>query len=56
MKSPFMRLWGAPILFAVLTTIGLISALVGDGVWDYLSAVALGIPVLACAYFGWRRR
>ena len=56
MKSPFMRLWGAPILFAVLTTIGLISALVGDGVWDYLSAVTLGVPVVACAWYGLRKR
>ncbi|WP_187358727.1 hypothetical protein [Pseudoduganella aquatica] len=56
MKGPFMRMWGAPILFGVLTTMGLVSALVGDGVWDYLSAAALGAPVAACAWYGLRRR
>ncbi|QJD93271.1 DUF4175 domain-containing protein [Duganella dendranthematis] len=56
MSSPFMRMWGAPIILAALTIIGLISALVGDGVWDHVSAVALGVPVLLCLWFGLRRR
>lgn len=56
MNSTFMRLWGAPIALAALTVIGLISALVGDGVWDHISAVALGVPVLLCLWFGLRRR
>ena len=56
MSGHFKRLWGGPIAMGVLTVVGLLSALLGDGVWDYLSAVALGIPVLAAAYFGWRRR
>lgn len=56
MNSPFMRMWGAPIILAALTIIGLISALVGDGVWDHVSAVALGVPVLLCLWFGLRRR
>lgn len=41
-----MKLWGMPILLGVLTTIGLVSALLGDGIWDIVSAFALGIPVL----------
>jgi hypothetical protein len=56
MNTPFMRMWGAPILLAILTVIGLLSALLGDGVWDALSAVTLGIPVLCCAWYGLRRR
>jgi hypothetical protein len=56
MSSPFLRMWGAPILLAVLTTVGLISALLGDGVWDYVSAVALGVPVVLCIWFGLRRK
>lgn len=56
MSSSFMRMWGAPIALAALTIIGLISALVGDGVWDHVSAVALGVPVLLCLWFGMRRR
>ncbi|MYM67351.1 hypothetical protein GTP45_10960 [Pseudoduganella sp. FT55W] len=56
MSSPLMRMWGAPIALAILTLIGLISALVGDGVWDHVSAVALGVPVLLCLWFGLPRR
>jgi len=55
MNGPFMRMWGAPILLAILTIIGLLSALLGDGIWDALSAVALGVPVLCCAWYGLRR-
>jgi hypothetical protein len=54
--TPFVRLWGAPIVLAILTVIGLLSALLGDGVWDALSAVALGVPVLCCAWYGLRRK
>lgn len=54
--TPFMRLWGAPILLAILTIIGLLSALLGDGVWDALSAFTLGVPVLCCAWYGLRRK
>jgi hypothetical protein len=56
MSSPFMRMWGAPIVLAVLTIIGLISALLGDDVLDHVSAFALGIPVLLCVWFGLRRK
>jgi len=52
-----MKLWGMPILLGVLTTIGLVSALLGDGIWDIVSAFALGIPVLLGLRYslrGWR--
>jgi len=57
MKRPFLALWGMPILLGLLTTIGLLSALLGDGPWDIVSAVALGIPVLIGLRYslrGWR--
>jgi hypothetical protein len=56
MSTPFMRMWAAPIILAILTLVGLISALVGDGVWDLVSAFALGVPVMLCLWFGLRRR
>lgn len=55
MNGRFLRLWGAPILLGICTIVGLLSALLGDGVWDAVSAVALGIPVAACAWYGWKR-
>lgn len=45
------QIFAVPIVLGGLSTIGLVSALVGDGVWDGLSWVTLGIPILLCAYF-----
>jgi hypothetical protein len=56
MKRPFMALWGVPILLAILTALGLASALVGDGVWDKVSALALGAPVAVGAWCALRPR
>jgi hypothetical protein len=53
-SSRFLKLWGMPILLGLSTTIGLISALLGDGIWDILSAFALGIPVVAGLWYGLR--
>lgn len=38
-----------PLLLAALGVIGLLSALVGDGIWDGVSWVCLGIPVVITA-------
>lgn len=50
------QIFAAPAVIGALSVIGLISALVGDGVWDGLSWLALGVPVALCAYFTLRRR
>ena len=55
MSSPFLRLWGWPIVLGVLTASGLLSALVSDLWGDPWSWVALGIPCVVMAWFGWRR-
>jgi hypothetical protein len=44
-----------PLLIGVVSTIGLASALLGDGMWDVLSWVTLGVPV-ALGVFFWARR
>ncbi|MCL1678634.1 hypothetical protein M2T92_06335 [Elizabethkingia miricola] len=46
MNKKIFRLWGMPILLAVLSLYGLISALIGKGIWDILACTALIIPVL----------
>jgi hypothetical protein len=54
--ASFWRLWGWPLVMGVLTTVGLISALFSDGgLGDMVAWVALGIPVVALAWLGWRR-
>jgi hypothetical protein len=45
-------LWGAPLALAIITVVGLVSALLGDGAWDALSWLALAAPlatVIWCA-------
>ncbi|MBN8960038.1 MAG: hypothetical protein J0H71_02820 [Rhizobiales bacterium] len=45
-----------PLLIGVLSTVGLISALVGDGLWDGVSWLALLLPILLYALFLLRPR
>nr|WP_068893081.1 hypothetical protein [Pedobacter panaciterrae] len=41
----FFKVWGIPVLLAVVTIIGLLSAIMGVGVWHIVSWIALSIPV-----------
>ena len=46
-------IWGMPIVLGLLTVVGLLVALVGDGAWDLVSVAALAVPVLVgcwCAF------
>lgn len=45
------EIFAIPFVLGILSSIGLISALVGDDVWDGVSWIMLGIPILLCAYF-----
>jgi hypothetical protein len=56
MSPAFLRLWGIPIVLAILTTVGLLAALLGDGVWDAVSGVALAIPVLLGTWHSLRKQ
>jgi hypothetical protein len=56
MSQLFGPIWTAPVVLGVLTIAGLMSALLGDGVWDDLSALALGIVVLVGAWYGLRKK
>lgn len=42
----FWAIFGAPIILFVLSLIGLIGALLEDGLWDWLWAAALGSTVV----------
>ena len=49
-------MFAAPLAMCVLSLIGLVSALAGDGLADWLSWAALAVPVLAVAWAMRRRR
>lgn len=44
--SNFWKVFAIPTAIAVLSAAGLFAALLGDGVWDSLSWVGLGIPAV----------
>ncbi|MCL1663155.1 hypothetical protein [Elizabethkingia ursingii] len=46
MNKKIFRLWGMPVLLAVLSLYGLISALIGKGIWDVLACIVLTIPII----------
>jgi hypothetical protein len=39
-------IWAMPAVLGLLTIVGLLVALVGDGIWDLVSVAALAVPVL----------
>lgn len=43
-------LWRIPLVLAALTLAGLVAGLLGDGWFDMLAGIGLGIPVLLCLY------
>jgi hypothetical protein len=48
------RVFGVPLLLALLGAVGLLSALLGDDVWDALSWLTLGLPLAVILWF-WGR-
>jgi hypothetical protein len=50
------QIFAVPLLVAVVSIVGLASALVGDGWWDAVSWATLGVPILLYLIFICRRR
>ena len=48
--------WGWPSALAVLSAVGLIGGLLGDGLWDWLAWIGLGPPCVVAVWFGLRGR
>jgi hypothetical protein len=49
--------WSAPLLFAVITLLGLLSALLGEALaWKATAWIALSAPVLATIWFCFSRQ
>ena len=52
----FWSLWGWPIALAVLSGVGLVGGLVGDGGSNWMTWIGLGVPCVAGLWFGLRGR
>ncbi len=55
-RRTLAQIFAVPLLVAVMSGTGLISALIGDGVWDALSWLMLGMPICLCLAFLYRRK
>jgi hypothetical protein len=55
-RQPVRDIFRWPVVIGVLSTVGLLSALLGDGIWDGLSWVVLAIPVVLYGVFARRGR
>lgn len=56
MKGSFWHVWTVPVILAILSLIGLIAALVGDGLLDGVSWLTLGIPLAVIGWYVYRPR
>jgi hypothetical protein len=45
-QSNFWKVFSTPLVIALLSAAGLFAALLGDGIWDALSWVGLGVPAV----------
>lgn len=45
------QIWVMPAILALVSALGLISALLGDGIWDVLSWLALAVPVIVIVWY-----
>ncbi|EZP69055.1 hypothetical protein [Pseudomonas sp. RIT357] len=55
-QSSFWKVFGIPLGIGLLGAAGLFAALLGDGLWDSLSWVGLGIPAAIGMWALFKRR
>ena len=56
-QGHFRRVWAIPTALAVLTVVGLLSALLGEQVmWKAFAWALLTVPVVTCYWLWWRPR
>jgi hypothetical protein len=58
MSTPLTKrqIWGVPATLGVISAVGLVAALLADGLWDVLSWLALAAPVVVSAWGLWWSR
>ena len=51
-KNSPMHIWLWPTLFGLISAAGLLAALIGDGWYDVISWLALGLVAVVCIWLG----
>jgi hypothetical protein len=49
-RSAFVRIFAIPAIMAVIIAAGLASGVLGDGVWDVISWIALSVPIAVIVF------
>jgi hypothetical protein len=44
-RRVFAKVFAVPVMLAALIAVGLASGVLGDGIWDVISWIALGAPL-----------
>jgi hypothetical protein len=50
------RIFRVPLVLALVTAFGLLSALLGDDLWDMLSWLTMGVPLAVIGHCWMRKR
>ncbi len=50
-RQSLSQMFSVPAVLALLSAVGLVAALVGDGAWDALSWLTLAAPAAVPVYF-----
>ena len=51
MNSNFWHIWTTPLIVGGISLLGLVAALIGDGLLDVVSWVSLATPLLVIGWF-----
>lgn len=54
--STFRRVWAVPATIAVVSLVGLVAALLGDGLNDWISWIGLAVPLVVIVWARVKRR
>jgi hypothetical protein len=54
-RRSITQIFLAPAVISAVIAFGLVSALLGDGIWDQASWLALAVPLVVIAFYVFRR-